>query len=75
MVKAYILATVKPGTESFVAEKLNRLKEVEDIDIVYGDYDIIFKVKTKTLEDLRSFTVETLRRIKHIQNTTTMITT
>lgn len=73
MVRAYILITVQPGSESEVAEALVKMKEVEDMDIVYGECDIIMKVNLKTMNDLRNFTVDTLRKIKEIRTTKTMI--
>ncbi len=73
MVRAYILTVVKPGTETAVAAELVKMSQVEDIDIVYGEFDIIFKVNVADMEELRNFIIGKLRKIADIERTDTVI--
>ena len=72
MASAYVLMIVKPGTESDVAKKLVARKEVKDISIVYGQYDLVMKVETADMKSLQDFILG-MRKDKNVENTTTMI--
>ncbi len=74
MVIAYLMMLVKPGEESSVAEKLQSMPEVQSVDIVYGEYDIIAKIKVKDMESLQKFLMNNIRKIDEIERTSTMIT-
>lgn len=73
MISAYVLIVVRPGTESVVAEKLIKKKEISDVDIVYGDFDIITKVKVSSMEKLSSFIKSLRESVSEIERTQTMI--
>ena len=72
MIQAYLMLITKPGSESRIASRLMKTKEVKDIEVVYGDYDIVMKVEFGNMEALSNF-VTSLRRIKDITRTSTMI--
>ncbi|MBR9679303.1 MAG: Lrp/AsnC family transcriptional regulator [Nanoarchaeota archaeon] len=72
MIRAYLLLITKPGVESRIASKLINIKEVKDIEVVYGDYDIVIKVEFPNMDELSAF-IKKLRAIKNIKNTSTMI--
>ena len=73
MITAYLAMLVKPGEESIVAKKLTEMPEVKDVDIVYGEYDIIAKVNVKDMEALQKFLISKIRKIDEIDRTSTMI--
>ncbi|MDD5182018.1 MAG: Lrp/AsnC ligand binding domain-containing protein [Candidatus Nanoarchaeia archaeon] len=73
MVVAYVLLIVKPGDESNVAEKLKKKKEVKDVSVVYGEYDIIAKVEMPNMEGLQNFLIKEIRGMDEIERTSTMI--
>ncbi|MGD2247468.1 MAG: Lrp/AsnC ligand binding domain-containing protein [Candidatus Methanofastidiosia archaeon] len=73
MIKAYILVATSIGKEKAVAEKLQKLKEVEFADILYGNWDIILRVNVGSLEELDTFLTERIRKSKNIKNTSTLI--
>lgn len=73
MVLAYILITVKGRNESKVAEELLKCKEVDNIHVVYGEYDIVAKIKAPNLIKLREFAMDKLSKIEDIDKTTTLI--
>ena len=74
MVTAYLLMNTKPGAEVMIAEKLVSRKEVKDITIVYGIYDLIIKLQVKNMNLLQEFILN-LRKDKNIEQTATLIST
>jgi DNA-binding Lrp family transcriptional regulator len=46
---------------------------VKEADATYGSYDLVIKVSFKTIEDLDRFIFEKIRRIKGINETSSMI--
>jgi DNA-binding Lrp family transcriptional regulator len=73
MVVAYVLLIVKPGEESKVAEKLIKMKEVKDVSVVYGEYDIVAKVEKTNMEELQNFLIKQIRAMDEVERTSTMI--
>jgi DNA-binding Lrp family transcriptional regulator len=72
-VEAYIMMNIKSGSEDEVCENLTQYKEVEEVAIIYGEYDAIIKVKTENMKSLDTFIVSKLRAIPNIFLTATMI--
>ena len=73
MVTAFILATTKNGKEKNVLEELMSIAEIKEAYNVYGDYDVLIKAETETLDNLNEFLMRRIRSIEHIAMTTTMI--
>lgn len=73
VVSAYILITTKSGTEKEVLDGLKKLPETKDIGVVYGEYDIVVKVKIDDIAALNDFLLEKVRPIKNIEKTSTLI--
>lgn len=45
---AFVLITVKAGTDESVVERLKALRSVDEVHEIYGAYDIIAKVLAKS---------------------------
>jgi anthranilate phosphoribosyltransferase len=73
MVTAYVLIATTIGEEKTVAEELEKLKEVELADILYGEWDIILRVNVKDLTELDTFLTKKIRKIKNVKLTSTLI--
>lgn len=73
MVLAYILITVKPGYESEVANALVEYSQIIDIHILFGEYDLITKVKADSEIALKTFILNKIRSISYIESTRTLI--
>jgi len=74
MVTAYLLINTKPGAETKVAEILVKRREVKDINIVYGAYDIVMKIIVKNMGDLQDFILN-MRKDIDVEQTSTLIST
>jgi len=69
MVIAFVLCVTQAGKEKEVLDKLSKLKEVEEAHIVYGEYDVIAKIKLDDLKMLDTFIVDKIRGIGEILDT------
>jgi DNA-binding Lrp family transcriptional regulator len=72
IVKAYILANVKRGAEHKVAMKIREMKEVTEVLVTYGLWDIIARIEAKSLGHLDKIITD-IRQIAEIEQTSTLI--
>ena len=72
-VLAYVLFKVSSGTEREVAQKLIEFDEVQQADIVFGEYDVVAKMLTTGLDSLENFVSEKVRTVPNVLVTSTMI--
>ena len=72
-IEAYIMMNIKSGSEDSVSEDLVKFDEVEEVAIIYGEYDAIIKVKSEDMRSLDDFIVNKLRALPNIFLTATMI--
>jgi DNA-binding Lrp family transcriptional regulator len=73
LASAYLLLNVETGTEEEVMNKLKTLQKVKEARMVYGVYDIIVRVETETMEELKNVVSWTVRRLDRVRSTMTMI--
>ena len=73
MVTAYVLIIADVGAEKKVVEELSDLDFVEEADLLYGEYDIITKVKIDDVSKLSEFVLEKIRAIPGVRRTSTLI--
>lgn len=73
MVLAYIMMKMQVGMDEQVITEIKKLEQVEEANATYGSFDLVIKVKFKTIEDLDRFIFEKLRRIKGVNETSSMI--
>jgi DNA-binding Lrp family transcriptional regulator len=73
MVEAYVLLKVTPGYERNIVKELKDLPEIEDINELYGEWDIITKASVERIEDLNALLSEKMRKIEGVTLTSTMI--
>ncbi len=60
-------------TQRDLARKISNLSQVEEVSILAGGTDILIKVRVKDIEEMDEFVTETLRNIKGIEKTQTMM--
>ena len=77
MVEAFIL--IRLGTRETlnlaktVREEISRIKGVKDVCGVFGRYDFVIRVETKTLEELGNLVMDSIRSIEGVLNTETLV--
>ncbi len=70
---AYLLLIVEIGTEEEVMRSLKSIGEVKEARMVYGVYDIIVRVETVNMEELKNLVSWRIRRLDIVRSTMTMI--
>jgi len=70
---AYVLFKVGSGSEREVCQKLIELDEVVHANIIFGEYDVVAKVKTNDIDKLEEFVSYKVRKISNVLVTSTMI--
>jgi DNA-binding Lrp family transcriptional regulator len=72
IVKAYVVANVERGAEHKVAQKIREMKEVTEVLVTYGLWDLIARIEAKTLGHLDKIITD-IRQIEEIEQTSTLI--
>ena len=54
-VKTYLVANVKQGTEHKIAQKIRKIKEVTEVLVTYGLWDLIARIEAQTLGHLQDY--------------------
>jgi len=78
MPTSYVLINSDLGTDESIIEKIKEIlegeKEIEyEIRGVYGVYDIILKLNSDNIDNLRSTITNRIRKITSVQSTLTMM--
>jgi len=73
MPTAFILINTEPASLPEVLEKVKAIEGVEEAVMVYGVYDIIAKVKTETMDNLKQIITYKIRRLEKVSATQTSL--
>jgi len=73
MVKAYVLIAIEGTEVSRAAKDISEIDEVENVHIIYGEYDIIAVVKAENLIDLKDLALEKIGKVRGVVKTSTLI--
>ena len=75
MIEAYILVIIQEGyNEDKICRELMEIPEVEYADLVFGIYDIVVKVRAKSISDIGRLVIDRIRKkIEGIVATYTLI--
>ena len=69
---AYLLIRVLEN-EQGVMEELKSMEEVEEVHVLFGEWDLLVKLKMPNPEMVGTFVMENIRSIKAVKLTSTMI--
>ena len=73
MVVAFVLIMAKAGKEKEVVKAISKFSEVVEVQLVYGDYDIVAKVDAKDLDTLNNVVISKIRKLPNISVTSTLL--
>jgi len=73
MPKAYVLLNVESGSEDPVLKQLREINIVEEAHVSYGVYDLIVKVHSNTMDEMKEAISHKIRNIKQVRSTLTLI--
>ena len=74
MTIGFVLMRVSPKHESEVFNKLSKLLEIIELHQLFGEYDLIAKVKSVGYENIGEIVVNKIRTIDGITDTQTLAT-
>ncbi len=73
MPRAYVLFNVGSGSEDQVLKDAKSMDAVQEAYVSYGVYDLVLKIKTDSMEQLKEIISYHLRRINNVRSTLTLI--
>ena len=73
MIKGYILIKLIPGLEPDALSQIRALPGITDVNLVFGQWDVIAVAEAKTLFELTKIIVGEVRGIQGVQDTTTLL--
>ncbi|MFH1133857.1 MAG: Lrp/AsnC ligand binding domain-containing protein [Nanoarchaeota archaeon] len=71
--QAYVLVALESATEQQVVKKLEKLKEIKELHILFGEWDLIAEVDVTSSEHLGDFVMQYIRSLPEVKLTSTMI--
>ena len=73
MAIAYVLINADVGKENEVLKALKEIPAVNESYFVYGVYDVVAKIETTDVRELKEVVVTQIRRLEYVRSTLTMI--
>lgn len=73
METAYVMINCEMGSESSVIDKLKPIECVKEIAGVFGNYDILVKIQSLQVDEIKQTITTRIRNLDKIRCTTTLI--
>jgi len=73
MAIAYVLINCDLGYEEQVIEELKHLSDVKEVHGTFGAYDILAKVESANVENLRDTITWKIRKLDRVRSTLTLV--
>ena len=73
MAEAYILINCEIGSEEEVITALKNIDSIKEVHGTFGAYDILAKIESAQVEDLRETITWKIRKIGKIRSTLTLM--
>ena len=72
MPRAYVLFSVNSDSEDRVTKEERAIPEVQEAFVSYGMYDLVAKIKTASMEQMKKLVSYRLRTIPDVRSTLTL---
>ena len=73
MATAYVLINCDLGFEVEIIDEIKQLKDVKEVHGVFGAYDILAKVESDSVENLRDTITWKIRKLNRVRSTLTLM--
>ncbi|MEX2706069.1 Lrp/AsnC family transcriptional regulator [candidate division KSB1 bacterium] len=70
---AFVLINTEPANEEKVLQEVTKIEGIEEAYILYGVYDILAKIQTESMENLKQTIIWQIRKIEGVVSTLTLI--
>ncbi len=71
---AYVLINCDLGFEAEIIDEIKQLEAVKEVQGIFGAYDILVKLESANLENLRVIITRKLRKLNRVKSTLTLMT-
>ena len=73
MPSAYVLITCDLGSEENIIKEIRGIADVKEVKGIYGVYDIIVKVESNSMEELKNTITWKIRKIPQVRSAVTLM--
>jgi len=73
MTTAYVLINCDLGYEEQIIEELKHISDVKDVHGTFGAYDVIAKVESANVKNLRDTITWKIRKLDRVRSTLTLM--
>ena len=73
MATAYVLLNCELGSEESIIRQLKSMPGIVEVHGTFGAYDILGKIESSTVEDLRETITWNIRKMEKIRSTLTLM--
>ncbi len=75
MSTAYVLINCDLGFDTEIIDEIRQLEEVKEAHGIFGAYDIIVKLESDNVENLRDVITWKIRKLNRVRSTLTLMAT
>ncbi len=72
MATAFVLISVEPGMEREVFKEIIRIKDMVDVHLLFGEYDLIARVEGEDYAHIGEVIINQIRKIPGVISTKTL---
>ncbi len=73
MATAYVLISCDLGFDAEIVDELKQVEDVKEVRGVFGAYDILVKLESANVENLRDTIVSKIRKLNRVRSTLTLM--
>ncbi len=70
---AYVLISCDLGFDTEIIDEIKQLEEVKEVHGIFGAYDIIVKLESANVDNLRDVITWKIRKLNRVRSTLTLI--
>jgi DNA-binding Lrp family transcriptional regulator len=74
VLNAFVFLNTQVGCEADVLREIRKIPLITEALLVYGAYDIVLRIQSESLNDLRHMVAWKIRKLDYITATQTLIT-
>ena len=75
MVTAYVLISCDLGFDVEIIDEIKQLEDVKEVHGVFGAYDILVKLESANVENLKDIITWKIRKLNRVRSTLTLMVT
>ena len=73
MVIAYVLISCDLGFDAEIIHEIKQLEDIKEVHWVFGAYDILVKLESANVENLKDIITWKIRKLNRVRSTLTLI--